>query len=647
IDQLADGKARIERFEEFGRRMASQSDIEPLAEDVLDQLTEMLDAPVAALYGIRAPQDEVAHLLASRGVPRTALPTTVGVDDGTPGRAIDEGRTIEVEDGSGLASRHEIHVPLFLGDRVIGVLTLARTEDRAFDPIEVLSAEYLSRQVAVGIANAVSLRDARRQAAINHAVLETATDAFVSIDSVGNVSAWNRSAELSFGWSRLEAIGRPLSDTIASTSFCDGLQDFVRTGRSPMMNRTIELTALHCDGREIPVELTISPLMLDGEWTFNAFIRDVSERKRAEQYARAQHAVTRALADSSGLDESRLAAPRALATALGFESGATWIDAGGDEHGVEPRWVEDGDRRGIHLPVVSDERGVLGVIELWTSEARDADQDLLEMLATVASQLAEHTERMRAEAEADRLKDDFFALVSHELRTPLTSIIGYLDLVLEEPERLDPDTARFLEVVARNGRRLHRLVGDLLFVAQVEAGTLAIEKGSVDLTSAVAESVEAARPRAEERGILLRVDAQRVPACSGDADRIGQTLDNLISNAIKFTPEEGSVDVMLRRDGGDAVIEVRDTGIGIPPDDMDRLFERFFRSSLATEQAIQGVGLGLTIAKAIVETHGGRISVESEPGRGTTFTVRLPVGAQPGAEIAMDPARVANPGISR
>ncbi|MFL5885470.1 MAG: CHASE3 domain-containing protein, partial [Thermoleophilaceae bacterium] len=177
IDQLADGKARIERFEEFGRRMASQSDIEPLAEDVLDQLTEMLDAPVAALYGIRAPQDEVAHLLASRGVARTALPTTVGVDDGTPGRAIDEGRTIEVEDGSGLASRHEIHVPLFLGDRVIGVLTLARTEDRAFDPIEVLSAEYLSRQVAVGIANAVSLRDARRQAAINHAVLETATDA--------------------------------------------------------------------------------------------------------------------------------------------------------------------------------------------------------------------------------------------------------------------------------------------------------------------------------------------------------------------------------------------------------------------------------------------------------------------------------------
>lgn len=237
------------------------------------------------------------------------------------------------------------------------------------------------------------------------------------------------------------------------------------------------------------------------------------------------------------------------------------------------------------------------------------------------------------ERESERLKDEFFALVSHELRTPLTSIIGYLDLVLDDGEGLDADTQRFLEVVQRNARRLLRLVGDLLFVAQVEAGQLSLERTQVDLGQIAAEAVEAARPRAESNGVELILSAEPARPLTGDRDRFGQLLDNLIGNAVKFSPDGGRVEVMLADEGGDAVLEVRDTGMGIPPEDLGRLFERFFRSSDATRRAVPGVGLGLTIVKAIVDAHDGTIEVQSDPRHGTTFRITIPYPTRPGLDL--------------
>jgi PAS domain S-box-containing protein len=243
----------------------------------------------------------------------------------------------------------------------------------------------------------------------------------------------------------------------------------------------------------------------------------------------------------------------------------------------------------------------------------------------VAASFADITQQRRAE----RLKEEFFALVSHELRTPLTSIAGYLELVLDPDEsELDPNQRHFLNVVERNAKRLQRLVGDLLFVAQFEAGKLSLETAPTALDDVAAESVESARPRADELGIDLRLNAESVSSVQGDAGRLGQTLDNLISNALKFTPAGGRVDVRVidRRDR--VVVEVADTGLGISEVDQRRLFERFYRTESAQEAAIPGVGLGLSISKAIVEGHGGTIQVASEEGRGTTFTIELPlVGA--------------------
>jgi PAS domain S-box-containing protein len=243
-----------------------------------------------------------------------------------------------------------------------------------------------------------------------------------------------------------------------------------------------------------------------------------------------------------------------------------------------------------------------------------------EALAKQALQLSSQNESLR---ELDRLKDGFIGLVSHELRTPLTSIIGYIELLRDERARgLDAD--QFIEIIERNAYRLLRLVGDLLFLSGINSGQMAMEFSDADLTEVVTGVVAEMRPEAARKHIDLTLSADPVPAFTMDAMRISQLLGNLISNALKFTPDGGKVEVGLWLDGEEAVLAVTDTGIGIPAAQQRWVFERFFRTAAATQQAIPGTGLGLTVTKAIVDAHHGAITVASEEGRGSTFKVRLP-----------------------
>jgi signal transduction histidine kinase len=253
----------------------------------------------------------------------------------------------------------------------------------------------------------------------------------------------------------------------------------------------------------------------------------------------------------------------------------------------------------------------------------DAERTARAEAESIQRLLTEQNERLR---DLDRMKDEFVSLVSHELRTPLTSIRGYLELMIEEQGDLTPEQRRFLTVVDRNSQRLLDIVGDLLFLAQIDAGKLAIELDEVDLEQVVRECVETSRPLAEAREIELVTSVTSVPRVRGDHARLAQVLDNLVSNALKFTPE-GRVTVALTAVDGRAIVQIQDTGIGVPPEEQPKLFERFFRSSRATEDAIPGTGLGLAITKAIVERHGGRISLTSEENQGTCVRVELPLEA--------------------
>jgi signal transduction histidine kinase len=240
--------------------------------------------------------------------------------------------------------------------------------------------------------------------------------------------------------------------------------------------------------------------------------------------------------------------------------------------------------------------------------------------------------------EFARLKDEFVGLISHELRTPLSSILGYLELMKDdEDDPLSPEQLQYLGVAERNAHRLLRLVGDLLFTAQVESGRFPLSLGDVELGSVIEASVESARPVADAAEVtLIAAPPNGATVVEGDILRIGQAVDNLISNAIKFTPAGGSVTVALQQGRDDVVITVTDTGIGIPAVELSQLSTRFFRASTATKNAVPGVGLGLTITKAIVTAHGGSLDIASEEGVGTTISMRLPLKAA----LQVEPATV-------
>jgi signal transduction histidine kinase len=228
--------------------------------------------------------------------------------------------------------------------------------------------------------------------------------------------------------------------------------------------------------------------------------------------------------------------------------------------------------------------------------------------------------------ELDRMKDDFVASVSHELRTPLTSIRGYLELLREgDAGELTEEQHQFVSIVERNSDRLLRLVGDLLFVAQVEAGKITLERKSMHVEELVHQAVDAAGPAATVKDIEIAIDLDGLGELYADRARLAQVIDNLISNALKFTEPGGHVCVRTSRQADIGVIEVSDDGMGMSAEDQDQLFQRFFRTASATDQAIQGTGLGLAIVKAIVEAHDGVIRVESDEGEGTVFRIELPL----------------------
>lgn len=226
--------------------------------------------------------------------------------------------------------------------------------------------------------------------------------------------------------------------------------------------------------------------------------------------------------------------------------------------------------------------------------------------------------------ELDRMKDEFIAIVSHELRTPLSSIVGYLELVLDDAHLLTADHQEFLGVVSRNVNRLTLLANDLLLLAAAENGTLTFAKTNFELSALLEEVVNAARPNAVEKNVALHLEVDTRPRVHADQPRLAQLFDNLISNAIKFTPAGGTVTLRARPAGDHVVVEVEDSGIGIAADELPRLFDRFYRARTATTRNVGGTGLGLAIAKTIADAHEAQLHVTSELGRGTRFQLHLP-----------------------
>jgi PAS domain S-box-containing protein len=439
--------------------------------------------------------------------------------------------------------RSFLGVPILHQESLLGVLMLVGREPFRLGPDEQALLDSFVAQAAVAIRNAALYEALRSSEERTRLVLENALDAVIAIDQMGHIIEWNPQAEATFGWTRQEAIGRPLAETIIPVNYREahqrGLQRFLLTGQGPVLNKRIEIIALHRDGREFPVELAISPMQVGQTFIFSAFIRDITDRKRAE-------------AD--------------------------------------------------------------------LQQAKDA-----------------------AEAAA-KAKSEFLANMSHEIRTPMNGIVGMTELALDTD--LTPEQREYLTTVKASSDALLTVINDILDFSKIEAGKLALDAVPFALRDSLGASLKTLALRAHEKGLELAYAVQpNVPdTVIGDPGRLRQILVNLVGNAIKFT-EQGEVVVEVEAtspltDTIDVHVTVKDSGIGIPLDKQRLILEPFTQADGSTTRRYGGTGLGLAISKQLVELMGGRLWLESEVGRGSTFhfTTCFGVPSEPATRRVPEPA---------
>ena len=283
---------------------------------------------------------------------------------------------------------------------------------------------------------------------------------------------------------------------------------------------------------------------------------------------------------------------------------------------------------------------VATIVDITERVAREAElQSELEARARLLSD--ERAAHVEADA-ANRAKDEFLAVLSHELRTPLHAILGFADLLAEATEGISDEKREFARHIATSGRTLLALLSDLLDLANLEAGRLELRPVPVNVAVALHDAAKLANRSAAERGVSLTVETEpALPALEADEVRLKQILQNLLSNAVKFTPPGGRIRLRARANppGGDQLeISVADTGVGIAPQDHERIFGRFEQVDPSASRSYQGTGLGLSLTKKLVELHGGTLLVESEVGKGSIFTFSLPHHRGDAGEGARAPA---------
>ena len=492
-------------------------------------------------------------------------------------------------------------------------------------------------------------------------IIDTALSSVIGMDEQGRIIGWNTQAEQTFGWTQEEAVGRLLADTIIPPSQREahqrGLNQFIKTGHGPILNKRIEISALRRDGTEFPIELAITPLRLENAYTFTAFVVDISERKQAEEALRTSEARLMMTVQGShigiwdwNLTTGSIYFSPQWKNQLGYDD-ASLSDA-------FQEWqtrIHPDDQTLAQTTIQSCLDGYRSQFELehrlrhrdgsyrWILSRGSLIRDIYGVAARMVGIHIDTTDRKRTEDElraakeaaeaASKAKSEFLANMSHEIRTPMNGVLGTTELLLNST--LTDKQRHLASTVHRSGRTLLAIINDILDFSKIEAGKLDLECVGFDVSQLLDESLELFMEAARRKHLQLtqQVD-ERVPRyLKGDPVRLRQILMNLLSNAMKFT-ETGGVSLTADYVSGTPThaqlrISVTDTGIGIPPAAKVRIFDAFAQADGSTTRRYGGTGLGLSIAKQLVGLMDGSITVESEPGRGSTFSFTARFELQP------------------
>jgi PAS domain S-box-containing protein len=527
VEETRQRVAELATVNSVGHALASQLELDGLIELVGEQVRETFDADIAyvALHDEAADEIQFAYYYES-GERRAEPPLAFG--EGLTSEILrsrepllqNRREEVEGQDSVGTPSLSYLGVPILVGNKAIGVISVQSIEEEGrFGEADVRLLATIAANVGVAIQNARLFAEVERQRSYLESLVSITPAAVVVLDAAERVTDWNPAAAELFGHSAEEAVGRPIDDLV-----------FGETGRE--------------EGREVTAE--------------------------ALQQGRAQRITRRRRRDGTMVDVELMLVP-------------LWVD-------------------GSHV-------GFLGVYH-----------DVTEL------------QRARQEAEAaTQAKSAFLATMSHEIRTPMNAVIGMTDLLLGT--ELTGEQREFAEVVHSSGDALLHVIDDILDYSKIEAGKLDLEHEPFSLRDCVEGALDIVAPRAWEKELELGclIDEAAPAGIVGDEARMRQVLLNLLSNAVKFT-DQGEVVVLVdskESGAGSYRIElaVRDTGIGIPPDRMDRLFTSFSQVDASTTRRFGGTGLGLAISKRLIELMGGTIGVESELRQGSTFRISLPVTA--------------------
>jgi PAS domain S-box-containing protein len=517
-------------------------------------------------------------------------------------------------------------------------------------------------------------------------IVEIASDAVICMDAFQRITFFNKGAEAIFGWTHDEIIGQRIETLIPERYRTHHAPQVAEFGRSKVKARRMgerrEIAGVRKNGVEFPAEAAISQVHQGDDVIYAVVLRDVTVRKRFEQRQQFLAEAGEKLASSFGSSETltqvaRLAVPVIADGCIlenrvgnGFLAGATAhvdpaIEEMLDEIGLAGARIPPKDHplteilsrqspvllqssaasrlleasaspaylkamkamnpeSALFLPLVAREQ-LIGALTLFrTKGSFDGDElafaEDLARLAALALDNARLHDTVRASLRA---RDEMVGVVSHDLRNPVAAVKMLSRTLLRAPENGSAQARESIELISQAAEQMDSLIRDLLDVNRLDAGKLAISPVSVDPSTLLTDSLQTLRPLVDEKGISLDLQIEAaLPKVMADPERIQQALSNLVGNAIKFSAAGSKIAVVARRDSEGVIISVVDNGKGITPEHLPRVFDRYWQS-LRTDR--EGAGLGLAIAKGIVETHGGRIWIESTPGEGTTASFSLPL----------------------
>ncbi len=431
-------------------------------------------------------------------------------------------------------------VPIMTQQGVVGKLMLYSDVPRGITCDSIESTEVIAQHLGLAVERLVAQERVAASELRHRSIIDTTLDAVISLDAGGAVTEWNREAERTFGWTRDEALGRQLTELIVPEELREahraGLRGAAMGGPTRLPGRRIELPAVRRDGGRITVELSIARMHSDAGFSFSAFIRDVTEKKRTDEALR---------------------------------------------------------------------------------QAKE-----------------------QAEA-ANQAKSEFLANMSHEIRTPMSAILGFTDILREDGDMAMAPSRRIecIDTIRRNGEHLLAILNDILDMSKIEAGRMSLERTEVDPASSVRDVIELMRVKTSGKRLALRAElVTPVPRrVTTDPTRVKQILMNLVGNAVKFT-EAGEVVVRVScveegTGGATMRFEVSDTGPGIAPEHIPRLFGAFEQGDTSTTRRYGGTGLGLRISQRLARMLGGDLSVTSELGKGSTFCATIRVSQTRGVGV--------------